>query len=309
MDFLAQFSESLNNLTEKLAGWLDSLIVSLPNIILGILVFALGLLLSRYIQKVSKKVFKRFIQSTAVINLLSSIATVGFVILILLITLSILNLNTALTSLLAGAGVAGLAIGLAVQDPIINLISGIMMSMRSYYRIGDWVETNGYFGRIKQISLRNTVIATPLGLEVIIPNKMVIQNPLTNYTNTQERRVEIGCGISYGDDLEKVERVARKAIEEGGVEYDEDRPIDFFFMGYGDNSINFIIRYWMDRAEQPDFLKARSEGIMALKKAFDENDITIPFPIRTLDFGIKGGQRLDQMKPFKTVDLSTSTEN
>jgi small conductance mechanosensitive channel len=149
------------------------------------------------------------------------------------------------------------------------------------------------------------VIVTPLGLEVILPNRMVIQNPLTNYTNTQERRVEIACGISYGDDLEEVEKITRQAIEEG-VDYDKNRPIDFFYTDYGDSSINFIIRYWMDRASQPDFLKARHEGIMAMKKAFDENDITIPFPIRTLDFGIKGGERLDQMKPFKTVEISNS---
>ncbi len=305
MDLLAQFSDSLSNLMEKLSGWIDTIITSLPNFILGLLIFGLGLFLSRYVQKATAKVLKRFIHSMAVINLLSNVASVGFVVITLIITLGILNLSTAVTSLLAGAGVAGLAVGLAVQDPIVNLLSGIMMSMRSYYRIGDWVETNDYFGQIRQINLRNTVVVTPLGLEVILPNKMVIQNPLTNYTNTQERRVEIACGISYGDDLEKVEKVARKAIEEH-VEFDDNRPIDFYYTEYGDSSINFILRYWMDRAAQPDFLKARHEGMMALKKAFDENDIMIPFPIRTLDFGIKGGERLDQMKPLKTVDISQS---
>lgn len=305
MDLLAQFSQSVNNLIDKLSNWLDKIITSLPNLVLGLLIFSLGLFLSRYVQRATARVLKKFMSSQAVINLLSNVASVGFVIIILIVTLSVLNLSTAVTSLLAGAGVAGLAIGLAVQDPVVNLLSGIMMSMRGYYRIGDWIETNSYFGQIKQINLRNTVVVTPLGLEVILPNKMVIQNPLTNYTNTQERRVEIPCGISYGDDLEKVEKTVRKAIEDE-VEYDKSRPIDFFYTGYGDSSINFIIRYWMDRAAQPDFLKARHEGIMAIKKAFDENDITIPFPIRTLDFGIKGGERLDQMKPLKTVEISQS---
>jgi small conductance mechanosensitive channel len=305
MDLLAQFTQSVSNLTDKLSTWIDKIITSLPNLILGLLIFSLGLFFSRYVQKATARILKKFISSTAVVNLLSNVASVGFVIIALIITLSVLNLGTAVTSLLAGAGVAGLAIGLAVQDPIVNLLSGIMMSMRNHYRIGDWVETNSFFGQIRQISLRNTVIVTPLGLEVILPNRMVIQNPLTNYTNTQERRVEIACGISYGDDLEEVEKITRQAIEEG-VDYDKNRPIDFFYTDYGDSSINFIIRYWMDRASQPDFLKARHEGIMAMKKAFDENDITIPFPIRTLDFGIKGGERLDQMKPFKTVEISNS---
>lgn len=305
MDLIAQFSDSVGNLMDKLSGWVDKIITSLPNFILGLLIFSFGLFLSRYVQKASAKILRRFMNSRAVVNLLSNVASVGFVIITLIVTLSVLNLSTAVTSLLAGAGVAGLAVGLAVQDPIVNLLSGIMMSMRGYYRIGDWVETNDYFGQIKQINLRNTVVVTPLGLEVILPNKMVLQNPLTNYTNTRERRVEISCGVSYGDNLENVEKIARKVIEDN-VEFDENRPIDFYYTEYGDSSINFIIRYWMDRAEQPDYLKARHEGIMALKKAFDDQNITIPFPIRTLDFGIKGGERLDQMKPLKTVDISQS---
>ncbi len=292
MNFLERFSTSIEKLTEKLGVWMDSIITSLPNFILALIVFSVGLFLSRYVRKTSQRVLKKFLTSSAVINLLSNGASVLFIVFVLFIVLNILKLDTALTSLLAGAGVAGLAIGLAVQDPIINLLSGIMMSTRGFYRIGDWVETNGFFGRISEISMRNTVVVTPLGLEVILPNKMVIQNPLTNFTNTQERRVELSCGISYGDDLEKVEEVSRKAILEG-VNFDDSRPIDFFYTEYGSSSINFILRFWMDRATQPDFLKARHEAIVALKKAFDENDITIPFPIRTLDFGIKGGERLD----------------
>ena len=69
-----------------------------------------------------------------------------------------------------------------------------------------------------------------------------------------------------------------------------------FYQGFGDSSINFVIRLWLKSPEQPDYLAVGSEAIIRIKKAYDANDITIPFPIRTLDFGIKGGQTLSEMQ-------------
>ena len=72
--------------------------------------------------------------------------------------------------------------------------------------------------------------------------------------------------------------------------------MDLYYQEFGDSSINFVIMVWVHYPDEPGYLKARSDVIMAIKKAFDENDITIPFPIRTLDFGIKGGKQISDMK-------------
>lgn len=77
--------------------------------------------------------------------------------------------------------------------------------------------------------------------------------------------------------------------------YDDSRPLEFFYTEFGSSSINFELRFWLKDGRQASYLQARSDAIMALKGAFDENDITIPFPIRTLDFGIKGGERLGEV--------------
>ena len=115
------------------------------------------------------------------------------------------------------------------------------------------------------------IIRTPQGQIVYIPNKVVYENPFTNYTKNFERRIDLSCGISYGDDLEKVKKIATEAIS--SIEKrDKNKDVEFFFTEFGSSSI-----------------------IMALKKAFDENDIMIPFPIRTLDFGIRGGEKLNTM--------------
>ncbi|MEM6967158.1 MAG: mechanosensitive ion channel family protein, partial [Bacteroidota bacterium] len=203
--------------------------------------------------------------------------------------------------LLGTAGVIGLAVGLALQDPLINLFSGVLMSVKDYYQVGDIIESNGYFGKIKKITLRSTVIDQPDGQEVIIPNKDVLQNPLKNYSHNGRRRIELDCGVAYGDDLEKVESIALEAINKSGLDFRESAPIEFFYTEFGDSSINFRVRFWKNITSQGDYHKARHVAIKALKKAFDQNDITIPFPITTLDFGVVGGVRVDDIYPPKRV--------
>lgn len=294
--WLSQLQESLTQLTDKLLAWINNLILGLPNLVLALLVMALGYFLGKVFRKWVGRLVKRVSPQETVNRLLVNLLTVVFALLVLFVVLTILNLDTALTSLLAGAGVAGLAIGLALQDPIVNLFSGVMMSTKSTFNIDDLVETNGFMGRIVSISLRSTVLRTFQGQLVVIPNKMVYQNPLTNYTAPGERRIDLPCGISYGENLQEVKEVAVKAIEDNVI-VDQSRPVDLMYVGFGDSSINFILRFWIDSTRQPDFLTAQSEAIMALKQAFDDNDIVIPFPIRTLDFGIKGGQTITEAWP------------
>lgn len=119
---------------------------------------------------------------------------------------------------------------------------------------------------------------------------------MTNFTISRERRLDFSCGISYGDDLELVKRITTEAIERE-VDYDKNRPVEFFYNEFGNSSINFVVRIWLNHTTQKTLLTTQSQTVMAMKKAFDQHDITIPFPIRTLDFGIKGGEKLNQVLP------------
>jgi small conductance mechanosensitive channel len=291
---LNDFNASLEAFWNTLEGWLEGLIANLPNIILAVLVLVASIFLSRLVKKYAGKLVSRFSRNHTINGLLSNIITSGFLIVMLFIVLGILGLDRALTSLLAGAGVVGLAVGLAVQEPLMNLFSGILMSTKSLYNVGDLIETNGYFGKIKKVNLRSTILEQLSGEEVLLPNKSIIQNPLTNYTVSGRRRLALSCGISYGEDLEKVRSVTVKAVEDN-IDRDERFPVEFYYEGYGDSSINFIVRFWLADITQKGLLAAQSESVIAIKKAFDQNDIMIPFPIRTLDFGIKGGEKLNTM--------------
>ena len=293
-NFSMQLSSSYEKMIEKLGGWLDIIVLQFPNLIIAIVVGVIAYFLSTYVRKVAVKTTSKFTQNRTVLNLISNLTAVVFSIFVLFTILGIFDLGGTINKILATAGVLGLAVGLALQDPMNNLFSGVFMSVRDLYKIGDLVETNGYFGTIVNIDLRATKILLPTGQEVVIPNKDVIQNPLKNYTVTGKRRVDISCGVSYGDDLDKVEGLVIEAIK-NNIDYLESKPVDIVYNQFGDSSINFVARFWIDNVDHRDFLAEQSKAIKAIKKIFDANDIMIPFPITTLDFGIKGGVPMKKM--------------
>lgn len=278
----------------KLETWLSTAIEMLPNFALALLVLIVFYVLGKLLRKFVRGLLEKVTTNKTVIDLAETVMSVIIIGIGLFFALSILNLDGTVTSLLAGAGIIGLALGFAFQDIAANFISGLLLSIRHPFGIGDIIESNDYYGTVQKLNLRNTIIKTPQGQIVYIPNKVVFENPFTNYTKNYERRIDLSCGISYGDDLEKVKKVATEAIS--SIENrDKNRDVEFFFTEFGSSSINFEVRFWVDFTTNPDFWDPQSNAIMALKKAFDENDIMIPFPIRTLDFGIRGGEKLNTM--------------
>jgi len=293
-DFSNQLSSSYGNLTDKLSEWFNAIILILPNMLIALFVGSLAYFFSKYVRKLAVKAATRITKNQTVLNLVANLTTVIFGIIVLFLILSILNLGDTINKILATAGVLGLAVGLALQDPMNNLFSGVFMSVRKLYKIGDLVETNDYFGTIVDIDLRATRLKLPTGQRVIIPNKDVIQNPLKNFSASGERRVDLTCGISYGDNIDSVEKLVTEAVKNiEGVQ--KDKGIDFMYTEFGDSSINFLVRFWINETNQGQYLKYRSKAIIAIKKSFDDHDIMIPYPIRTLDFGIRGGVPLSKM--------------
>lgn len=286
-------------ITDKLQEWIDAFILMLPNLALAILVVLITIFISKLIRKASKSILDKVSHNETINDLLSSIIYGIAFLFGLFIALSILDLHGPITTLLAGAGIIGLALGFAFQDLGANFIAGIMLSFRRPFSKGDIIKSQDYMGVIQKVNLRSTVITTFQGQKVMIPNKDVFQNPLENFSVTNKRRVDLDVGISYGEDLEKVKSVtleaARKVAGQASME-----PT-FFYTGFGDSSIDFTIRIWPLDITQPGYLKVKSDLIMNIKKAFDENDIMIPFPIRTLDFGIKGGEKLNEILDIKSL--------
>ncbi|GJM64310.1 mechanosensitive ion channel [Persicobacter diffluens] len=282
---MRNLQEPINKVMAKLDSWLDAFVTMLPNMAIAVLLFVFFYLLAKYIKKFSNKLLNKTIDNRVLENLLATIIyyTVlgsGF-----FIILGILGLEKTVTSLLAGVGVIGIALGFAFQDISANFISGIILAFKTPFRIGDVVELNGIMGTVEKTTIRVTIVQTFQGQEVHIPNKDVMQNPIYNYSKLGKRRIDLSVGVSYNDNLKEVESVVLNCIKklEGVVDPDN---IIFDYYEFGDSSINFMIRFWIKFPGPPElgFLELRKKAIISIKQAFDEHEITIPFPIRTLEF-------------------------
>ena len=287
------FAKAWDLLVRKVTGWGRDLVLLLPNLAVAVLVLVGFWLLARLARGVVPRVLARVSHSTEVNKLVAQAVYIALLAAGVFISLGILGLQKTVASLLAGAGIIGLALGFAFQDIAANLMAGIYLSMRHPFRHGHLIKTNDYFGTVQRIRLRWTEMWTQQGQLALIPNKQIFENPILNYTALGRRRIDLTLGVSYGDDLEKARQVAMRAVEEVSTR-DPAREVELFYDEFADSSINFTVRFWIPFAKQTDYLAARSEAIIRIKQAFDAEDITIPFPITTLDFAARGGQTLGE---------------
>lgn len=278
-----RFGKAFNAMWKKLDSWFDTLILNLPNIILAVVVFTIALILSRYIKKLALKLMSRSRLQESMKRVLAKIISVVVILLAIFLILGILNLGKALNTILAGAGVAGLAVGLALQGALANTYSGIVLSYIKQIKFGDWIETNGYEGEVIDLDLRAITVKQVDNNLVYIPNKLVVENPIKNYSTTSQSRVILECGVGYNSDLEKVRDLVKETIIQNFDAVTKENEIIFLYREFGDSAINFETRFWINSTSAIEVAKAKTEAMIKIKKAFDENEINIPFPIRTLD--------------------------
>lgn len=277
-------TDAVTKLWDKLDGWLDALILKLPNFIIAIIVLIIFYFIARGVSKVVKRLILRKVKEESVKQIIGQMVFALTLLIGFFVALGVMDLDKVLTSVLAGAGVVGLAIGLALQGTLSNTVSGFILSFLPKISIGDWIETNGEKGFVTEINLRNVTIKRPDNNYTIIPNSTFIENPFTNYTINKRSRIIVGCGVGYESDLQMVEDLTVKVIGEA-FKQDGNEEIEFFYNEFGDSSINFVVRFWADCGNGKENFMHEHTAIKTIKKHFDEADINIPFPIRTLDFG------------------------
>lgn len=279
-----KFGSLKDELLKKLMDMVDSVILNLPNFVIAILVFIAFLFIAKYVGRLLNRILLKTAaqQSVRIISIKVGkvfVISVGF-----FVALGILNLDKVLTSVLGAAGVIGLALGLALQGTLSNTFSGVILSFLPRIQIGDWVETNDFSGRVIDIDLRSVVLQTSDQNIVAIPNSKIIDSPFKNFSRSERGRIAVECGVGYESNLEKVQQLTENIIK-ANFEQRNGESIEFYYTGFGDSSIDFVIRFWTNVRDQKDVLAATHKAILAIKKTFNENDVNIPFPIRTLDFG------------------------
>lgn len=293
---------TLQPLFDKLDSWLDGAIALLPNLTVALVALVAFYLGSQLANRVARRVGSRVATNQAIVRLLASVVQYSVLATGFVVALGIIGLQKAVVSILAGAGVAGLAVGFAFQDLAANFIAGVGMGIRQPFQIGHLIKTSDYLGHVETINLRNTIIRSLDGERVIVPNRMVFENPLVNYHSYGTRRVEIEVGVAYDTSLSKATSTAKNAIE--ALDYRADgTEVEVVSEGFGASSIDFLVRFWIPFPGH-DYFGARHDGILAIKQAFDDEEISIPFPIRTLD--LSGVQASDGALPFRHIEAEST---
>ncbi|MGI4021189.1 MAG: mechanosensitive ion channel family protein [Janthinobacterium lividum] len=200
-------------IVQKLILWLREFVKLLPNILISVIVLVAGIYIAGWIRTLIFKLIGKISDNKTLNRLFSSVIYIVFIGITLFTVLSILHLDTAVTSILVGAGIVGLGLAFAFQDIASNLISGIFISFRKPIHVGDIVKLKDYMGKVEEINLRDTMLRTFQGQMVIIPNKDVYQNPIENFSMLGKRRFDLSVGVSYGEDLEKVEQVTLQTLK------------------------------------------------------------------------------------------------
>ncbi|MBX2978580.1 MAG: mechanosensitive ion channel [Flavobacteriales bacterium] len=288
---MIEAKKALDLVRSKLLNWLEGLVVMLPNLALATLIVVGFWLLAKLVRNVANKLLLRFFESGTLQRLFANTLYVAIVLVGGFTALSVLHLDKTVTSLLAGVGILGLALGFAFQDIASNFIAGILMAAQRPLQPGDLVETGGQFGVVERIDLRTTQLRDLQGRQVIIPNKDIFQKVLVNYTRNGIRRVDLPIGLGYSENLEYAKQVTVDAVR-SVPDVLLEKGVDLFYQEFAASSINLEVRFWIASVSNNHFHTVRSKAIMAIVAAYRSHNITIPYPIRTIELGKEGKELL-----------------
>jgi small conductance mechanosensitive channel len=254
------------------------------------LVFQLGpvllksiilLLVGRYIIRLVLQVFGK---TLAKYEIDPSLATflksfLNAILWVLLIISVATTLGMEMTSFIAIIGAAGLAVGLALQGSLANFAGGVLILIFKPFRVGETIDAQGTLGSVESIDILYTKIRNFDNKVVIVPNGALANNSIVNLSQKPTRRVEINVGVAYGTDLKKTRKVILDTLKMDERIHDEPEPI-VKFTTFGDSSLDLVVRAWTDAA---DLWPVYWDNMEAIKEAFEQNDIEIPFPQRDVN--------------------------
>lgn len=202
----------------------------------------------------------------------ANVVRYGALILVFVTVLGQFGVQTA--SIIAALGAAGLAIGLALQGTLQNIAAGIMLLVLRPFRVGEYIDTGNISGTIVEIGLFATELRTPDGLYRLAPNSTLWNVPITNFSREATRRFEFKIGVGYEDDIELAQTIMREHAE-NDPRVLKSPAVATHIDQLADSAVILTMWYWTSAS---DFWPTSRDMIKRVKKSFDENGISIPFP-------------------------------
>lgn len=243
-----------------------------PKLVLAILTLIIGMWIVGIIVGILKRTMNKRGVDTSLQPFLCSLAGSILKILVLISVAGMVGIQ--MTSFIAILGAAGLAVGMALSGTLQNFAGGVMILIFKPFKVGDFVEAQGFAGVIKEIQIFNTIMKTGDNKTIIIPNAPLSGGPMINYSTEAQRRVDMSFGIGYNDDIDKAKKVLQGLLD-GDSRILKD-PASLIVVGeLADSSVNFTVRAWVNAADYWGVFFAMHENV---KKTFDKEGISIPYP-------------------------------
>ncbi len=260
---------------DKVGGWVEDLLRTIwnfiPKLLLATAIFILGWWISKLLCKLIKKAFLKSNTDPAAVSFIYSFLLCALRIVVIITAIAQLGVN--ITALLTAIGAATVTIGLALQDTMKNIASGVMIIINKPFRAGDYVEFETLQGTVQKILITNTYLLTIDNREVIIPNSRITNNNIINYTAQDLRCLDLKYNISYSDDIAEAKRVILEVLDTDKRFLKVPEPL-IAVTEHGDNAVVILTRVWCKTSDYWDLYYYIQEQI---KLSFDKAGITIPF--------------------------------
>jgi small conductance mechanosensitive channel len=251
---------------------LDYLIEYSPQVLGAIITLVIGLWVIKWTVKLVDRVMVRSKVDDSLRPFLKSLTSALLKVMLIISIMTMLGI--AMTSFIAVLGAAGLAVGMALSGTLQNFAGGVMILLFKPFKVGDFIEAQGYSGVVKEIQIFVTILTTPDNKTIIIPNGGLSNGSMINYSTRTTRRVDWTIGVAYGESIDKVRKVIRKLIDEDLRILEE--PASFIKVSeLADSSVNFTVRGWVKADDYWDVYFDMNEKIYT---TFEKEGIGIPYP-------------------------------
>jgi small conductance mechanosensitive channel len=267
-------SLSLEGLADSFRQFGEELVAALPNLLLALVALLLTVLVARGVRRGVEQGLRRADAERHVIVVVASLAFYGVAVVGSVVALSLGGVDLGV--LVGSLGLATVALGFALQDTVSNLAAGIVLLLEHPFTEGDHIATTEVEGEVEEIRIRATRLRAPDGQLVLVPNKLLFTNVLTNYSATMRRRVEVGLEVPYAQDLARArELVLAAAAEVEGVSDDPEPRLLTRDLGQGARSLR--LSFWVD-ARRHDPVTVRSELLDTAERRLRDAGITLGLP-------------------------------
>lgn len=246
------------------------------NVLAALLTLVVGLWIASVVLNIVRRLMIKSKVEPSLQGFLCSLLGILLKIMVYITALGVLGIE--MTSFIAMLGAAGLAIGLALSGTLQNFAGGVMILFFKTFKVGDFIEAQGFSGTVRDIQIFVTILTTPDNKTVIVPNGPLATDSLINYSTQATRRVDWTFGIAYGDDIDTAYALLKELVDADERIHKDPEPF-YALHALADSSVNIVMRTWVNAADYwPVYFKMNEQ----VYRRFPAAGLNIPFPQRDI---------------------------